>query len=129
MKKFIVIFLAVFLTGCSTIKGYIPSFWDDNQSARIIDVKMSIVSLDCEQPHLAQIVPIRDNLSWFQYYSEAKGWRQKDVLRLVQPLQQTVEDFYKRSKEKEGSISYCKIKQKIMIEQVNRASEAILGRF
>jgi hypothetical protein len=129
MKRVIPIIFALMLAGCSTIKGYIPSFWDDNQSAKIIDVKMAIIALDCDQPHLAQVVPIRNNILWFEYYSTAKGWRQNDVLRLIKPLQESVEDFYKRSSEKQGSSSYCKIKQKIMVEQVNRASQAILGRF
>lgn len=129
MKRVMPVIFAVMLVGCSTIKGYIPSFWDDNQSAKIIDIKMSIIALDCEQPHLSQIVPIRNNLSWFENYSLAKGWRQNDVLKLIKPLQDTVEDFYKRSSEKQGSITYCRIKQKIMIEQANRAGQAILGRF
>lgn len=129
MKKVLLIVFAMMLAGCTTIKSYIPSFWDDNQSARIIDVKMAITAFDCDQPHLVQIVPIRNNLLWFEYYSTAKGWRQNDVLKLIKPLQDSVEDFYKRSSEKQGSASYCKIKQKIMVEQVTRASQAILGRF
>ena len=32
MKKFLLALSFVSLTGCSTIVGFIPSFWDDNQS-------------------------------------------------------------------------------------------------
>jgi len=79
----LVLALAISLTGCATVKSWIPSFSDPNQSARIIDVRQSVAQLDCKQAHAPQVKIIKDNLEWFQLYSESKGWRQQDVLKLV----------------------------------------------
>lgn len=130
MKKYILtVFLAISLTGCATVKGWVPSFWDDNQSASIINTRLAVDRLDCGQPHLPQVVKIRDNLRWFELYSQSKGWQQADVLRIVGPLQQSVEDFYKRSQDNEGSQAYCEIKKKLLATQAETAAKAILGRF
>jgi uncharacterized protein YceK len=128
MRAF-VLALAISLTGCATVKSWIPSFSDPNQSARIIDVRQSVAQLDCKQAHAPQVKIIKDNLEWFQLYSESKGWRQQDVLKLVKPMQETVDDFYKRSTEKQGSETYCEIKKKLMATQADKAASAVLGRF
>jgi len=124
--------VAISVTGCATVttvKGWIPSFWDDNQSARIIDVRQNIAQLDCQQEHLPQVKRIQDNLQWFELYSESKGWRQQDVRRVIQPIRETVADFYKRSQNQQGSAAYCEIKKKILATQAEYAAQAILGRF
>ncbi len=129
MRKLLIAGIVITLTGCANIKEMIPSFSDPNQSARIIDVRQSVVQLDCKQPHAPQVKRIKDNLEWFQLYSESKGWRQNDVIKLVKPIQETVDDFYKRSLDKQGTEGYCEIKKKIMISQTEKAASAILGRF
>ncbi len=129
MKKILIAGMVFALTGCASIKEMIPSFSDPNQSARIIDVRQSVTQLDCKQPHAPQVKRIKDNLEWFQLYSESKGWRQNDVIKLVKPIQETVDDFYKRSLDKQGTEGYCEIKKKIMISQTEKAASAILGRF
>jgi hypothetical protein len=128
MRK-IILTLAILLSGCAGIKDMIPSFWDDAQAAKIVDIRLAAERFDCASPHLPQLVRIRDDIRWFDLYSRGKGWRQNDVLRLVAPLGETVEDFYKRTQDKEGSVAYCKIKRQIMITQSSRAAEAVLGRF
>lgn len=130
MKKLIAIAaISLTLTGCSTVKGWIPSFWDDNQSAKIVDVRMSIENLDCTKDQLEQVTKIRNDLKWFELYSQSKGWRQADVLRIIAPMQETVEDMYKRSQTQQGSKMYCELKKKVMQQQASRAAEAVLGRF
>jgi hypothetical protein len=129
MIRILILTLALSLTGCSTVKGWIPSFSDPNQSARIIDVRQSVAQLDCKKDHAPQVKNIKDNLQWFQLYSESKGWRQNDVIRLVKPMQETVDDFYKRSLDKQGTETYCEIKKKIMTTQADKAASAVLGRF
>ena len=127
--RLLTLILAVSLTGCASIKEMIPSFSDVNQSAKIIDVRQSVVQLDCKQPHAPQVKRIKDNLEWFQLYSESKGWRQQDVIKLIKPIQETTDDFYKRSLDKQGTEGYCEIKKKILNSQTEKAAEAILGRF
>jgi len=129
MKKLIAILFVVALAGCSSLQTLIPSFNDTNQSARIIDVSLDVDLLDCDQPHAPQVKRIKDDLRWFQLYSESNGFRNKDVLNIIKPMQETVDDFYKRSQEKQGSKLYCEMKKKIMAEQAKKASGVILGRF
>jgi hypothetical protein len=130
MKKILAIIAVSFaVTGCASIQSLIPSFWDDNQSRAIIDVRQSVAQLNCEQEHAPQVKRIKDNLQWFELYSDSKGKRQQDVIRLVAPMKETVDDFYKRSTEKQGTKTYCEIKKKVMILQSDKAASAVLGRF
>lgn len=130
MKRFLITGLCVLaLSGCSTIKGWVPSFSDPNQSAKIVDVRLAVDRLDCSKDQLPQVSRIRDDLRWFELYSDSKGWRQNDVLKLVSPMQATVEDMYKRSLTQQGTVGYCELKKKIMQQQAERAASAILGRF
>ncbi len=129
MKIFVILALTVSLSSCASVKSLIPSFWDDNQSARIVDVRQSVEQLDCTQDQLAQVGKIRNDLQWFELYSESKGWRQADVLRVISPMQETVEDMYKRSQTQQGSQVYCELKKRVMQEQAKKAAEAVLGRF
>jgi hypothetical protein len=127
--RLVSLILVFSLTGCASIKEIIPSFSDVNQSSKIIDVRQSVALLDCKQDHALQVKRIKDNLQWFELYSESKGWRQNDVIKLIKPIQETTDDFYKRSLEKQGSEGYCEIKKKILTTQTEKAASAILGRF
>lgn len=129
--RLLVLILALTLSACTTVKEWIPSFWDDNQSARIVDIRLSVERVDCSRPQAAQVSQIRDNLAWFRLYSESKGWRQQDVLRLTAPMQATVDEWYKRvSTEgyKENPV-YCRLKKQVLEVEAKRAAEAVLGRF
>ena len=131
MKKSLLILSILLLSGCSTVKEWIPSFSDDNQSSRIIDVRLAVDRVDCRQSQAPQVARIQENLRWFELYSESKGWRQNDVLKLTAPMQATVSEWYTRvSAEgyKENSL-YCELKKKVAAEQASRAATAILGRF
>ena len=129
MKKLLIIFALSLLSGCSTVKEWVPSFNDPNQSAAIITVRQSIERLDCELPQAAQVIRIRTSVEWFELYSESAGWRHKDVLRVVAPLKATVDDMVIRTQVKDGSKGYCLLKKGIMQEQAARAAQVILGRF
>lgn len=132
MKRLVLIGLVVLLQGCATfsfqsIKDQIPSFWDDNQSRSVIDIRQSIEKLNCKEAHAAQVKVIKDNIQWFVLYSESKGT--KDVITLVKPMESTVDDFYKRSLEKQGTEIYCDIKKKILITQSSAVAKTVIGRF
>ena len=131
MKKLLLIFTLVLLQGCAGLTGLIPSFWDDNQSHRIISVRLDIERLDCRAQQKPQVERIRDDLAWFRLYSESKGGRQADVLALTKPMTETVEDWYKRvaaEGHKDNPI-YCDLKKRVLTEQSTRAAKAVLGRF
>ena len=126
MKTIIAIFSFVLLAGCSAT---LPSFSDPNQSARATDIRFAVAQLDCAQPHKPQIVVIEQHILWFQLYSESKGARQQDVLKLIKPLQDTVTDFHRRTTAEQGTETYCRLKKSIMQTQAERAAKAILGRY
>jgi hypothetical protein len=127
--RLITIILALVLTGCATVQSWVPSFWDDNQSARIVDVRLRVDRLDCSQPQLVQIAVIRDDLRWFELYSVSKGQLQKDVIRLITPMQATVEDMYARNTRGSASVTYCELKKQVMTQQAERIASAVLGRW
>ena len=124
---------SLMLVGCSVLqKGVdlIPSFWDDNQSAKIVDIRHSIEQITCAPgTQLRDATDLLTELQWFQLYSDSKGSRQKDVLRIIQPMEETVRDWQKRSQAKEGSVAYCTSKRMVLKQQSKRAAESILGRF
>jgi hypothetical protein len=117
------------LASCANIQSWVPSFWDPNQSARIVDVRLGVDRLDCSKPQLTQIGVIRDDLRWFELYSTSKGVMQKDVLRLIAPMQATVEDMYTRNTTGSASATYCELKKQIMQQQAERIASAVLGRW
>jgi uncharacterized protein YceK len=114
------------LSGCATVQNWIPSFWDDNQSHYITEARLSVSKIDCSQPQAPQVAGIADNLKRFELYSTAKGGLQKDVLRVIEPMQSTVKEWQDRG---EGSKTYCEIKKKLLTQQGERASKVILGRW
>ncbi len=129
MKKLLLLPLFVMLTACSSLQSYIPSFWDDNQSARIVDVQLDVDAIDCGQPQRAQVAQLRRDLRWFELYSGSKGARQTDVLKLIKPMQDTVEDWWKRVDAGQENPVYCQLKKRVLVEQSSRAAKAVLGRF
>jgi hypothetical protein len=129
MKRILLISCVVVLSGCSTVQGWIPSFWDSNQSAKITDVRLTVDRIDCSKDQLAQAAQLRDQLRWFELYSVSKGALQRDVIKLIQPIQATTEDWYKRSLDGQGSVGYCNIKKKILEQQTARAATGIMGRW
>jgi hypothetical protein len=127
--KTLLLSILLMLTGCATVQSWIPSFWDVNQSARITDVQLAVDRLDCASDQLAQVTRIRDDLRWFELYSVSKGSVQQDVIKLIQPMQATVEDMHKRNTEGRGSTVYCELKKRIMQQQASRAAAGIQGRW
>lgn len=127
--KTLLLSILLMLTGCATVQSWIPSFWDVNQSARITDVQLAVDRLDCASDQLIQVTRIRDDLRWFELYSVSKGSVQQDVIKLIQPMQATVEDMHKRNTEGRGSTVYCELKKRIMQQQASRAAAGIQGRW
>lgn len=126
MKLITALIIAVLLTGCATVQSWIPSFWDDNQSAYITEARLTVAAINCADPQLPQVTVLAKDLLRFQLYSEAKGSLQKDVLRVIEPMQSTVREWTTRG---EGSRVYCEIKKKLLAQQGERAAKVILGRW
>jgi hypothetical protein len=120
--------IALALTGCAGISSVIPSFWDDNQSSRIVDVRLAVERVDCVNA-LAGVTHVRDHIEWFRLYSTSKGVLQQDVLAVIAPMQETAEDWYKRTQGGTASKTYCELKKSVMQQQSARAASAVLGRW
>lgn len=133
MRTVVILAVTVIVTGCAVVEkgvAMIPSFWDDNQSARIVDIRHSIEQITCEPgTQLRDADRVLREIQWFRLYSESKGTRQQDVLRIIQPMEETLRDWQQRSQAQEGSRAYCTSKQMILKQQSKRAAESILGRF
>jgi hypothetical protein len=129
MKIFTTIMVTLLLTACVSIPIEIPSFWDDNQSAAIVSVRQAIENINCAEPHAPQAQAVQQKLRWFELYSDSKGSRQQDVLRLIEPMKDTIDDFARRSAEKQGSKTYCELKKSAMVNQASTVARAVLGRF
>lgn len=129
MKRTILLLAVLALTGCSTVQSWIPSFNDTNQSAKIIDVRQAVESIDCSQPQLAQALRVQRDLQWFHLYSESSGFRHNDVLRLIAPMEEATKDWADRAAKEQPSKIYCEIKRNILREQAKTAARAVIGRF
>jgi len=132
MKKILLIAVtSVALTGCAAIEKWIPSFWDDNQSAKIIDIRLRAHNIQCDTVEIQKTHAdgLVKDIQWFLLYSESKGALQKDVIRLVEPMQQTVGDWAKRTATGEASKAYCEIKKKVIIVQADKAANSVLWRY
>lgn len=127
MKKILVVFAFCTLAGCSTIKDYIPSFWDDNQAAAITNLQQATRHLDCSQPLAPQAQLIADKVEWIDIYSKFKGTR--DVAKLTVTFDQTLKEFQDRVKAGPVSPMYCDLKKKIFVQQADIIAAAIMGRF
>ena len=126
MKTLIVAISLLVLSGCSTVQTWIPSFWDDNQSHYITEARLNTEKINCDLPQQNQVRLVREDLRRFELYSQAKGTLQRDVLRVIEPMQTTVKEWSDRG---EGSKTYCELKKKLLIQQGERASKVILGRW
>lgn len=122
-------FAIVALTGCTSVQKMVPSFWDDNQSKVIIDVRQKVEQIDCKADQLPQVTKVRKKIRWFELYSESKGIRQHDVLAIVEPMAETVDAWIDHEKEKPNNEIFCTLKKEILIDQASIAATAILGRF
>ena len=131
MRLISTILVVIALSGCSSLMEYIPSFSDGNQSARIIDVRQDIESIQCGTDSAgSQVRQALRDAEWFELYSESLGPRQTDVRRLVKPLLETLGEMDTRyTQGPTPSKAYCQIKVSILRAQARRAAEAILGRF
>jgi len=126
--RIITLLLVIALTGCAGMSSVIPSFWDDNQSSRIVDVRLAIERVDCVNA-LPGVTRVRDHIEWFKLYSISKGKLQQDVLAVVAPMSETAEDWYQRTVMGTPSKAYCELKKSIMQQQAARAASAVLGRW
>lgn len=127
MKKLIVIFAFLSLTGCSSMMELIPSKWDDNQAKVITDIQQDARRFDCKADLAPQLNKLDISIEWFDIYAVTKPTR--DVNKLTETLTKTVKEFQDRVKQGPISPLYCDLKKKIIQQQADIIAAAVMGRF
>jgi hypothetical protein len=114
----------VALTGCS-ITDEIPSFWDDNESAKAVDLFMSVNRINCKSPMVKpQIAQVTNQSQWLHHYARLKG--SSDVVELINKFEKTLQGI--ASKEV-INVKYCGVKRDTLLAQSERIAQGILGRY
>lgn len=116
--------LIVALTGCS-ITEEVPSFWDDNESAKVVDLFISVSKIDCESHFVKnQIQEVSNNSQWLLHYARLKG--SHDVVSLVSKFEKTLVGIASKDV---INVNYCRVKRDTLIKQSERIAQGIMGRY
>jgi hypothetical protein len=127
MKRVLLVLAFISLTGCSTIKDWIPVKWDANQSQAITTIQQTTRNFDCKGDITTQSKALSNQIEWFMIYSESKPTR--DVISTVSRMNDTVKELQDRSTKGPVSPLYCDLKKKIMIQQADMVAHTVQGRF
>ena len=127
MKKLLVVFAFLTLAGCSTIKDYIPSFWDGNQSVVVTDMQQIARHIDCANHPEQQLHDLFMKVEWYDLYANTKGT--KDMAKLDVVMLNTIKEFQDRVAQGPVSPLYCDMKKKVLIQQADIIATTVQGRF
>ena len=127
MKRIVLILAMVGLSGCSTVKEWIPVKWDANQSQAITSIQQTTRNFDCKGDIAQQSKALAHQIQWFTIYSESKPTR--DVIGPIGLMNDTVTELVERSSKGPVSPLYCDIKKKLIIQQADMISHTVQGRF
>jgi hypothetical protein len=127
MKKLLVVFAFLSLSGCASILDYIPSRWDVNQAKVVTDIQQQARRFDCKGDQLAQINELAKSIEWFDIYAKTKPTR--DILKLTGTMDKTVQEYQERLKQGPVSPLYCDLKAKIIRQQADILAGSVQGRF
>jgi uncharacterized protein YceK len=128
MKSLIALLFVVTLTGCSTILNMIPSKWDPNEVAAVTDLRFDVRKVNCDTPEsaLPTLQKLVDKKDWTWMYSESR--KNKDVLQLIRPFNETLDDLYTRAKSGKMSKAFCNGKVVILTTQADAIGRALQSR-
>ncbi len=115
------------LAGCSSLKDYIPSRWDVNQSKAVTDIQQTSRNFDCKGNISEQSKLLAQQVEWLDIYSKSKDTR--DVAKITGNMNDTVKELRDRSSKGPVSPLYCEIKKKILIQQSDMIAHTVQGRF
>lgn len=127
MKKVLLALAVVGLTGCSTIKDWIPVRWDANHSSSITTIQQTTRNFDCKGDIAQQSKDLAQKVEWFEIYAKSKPTR--DVIIPVEKMHSSVKEIVERSGKGPVSPTYCEIKKKILIQQADMLAHTVQGRF
>jgi hypothetical protein len=128
MKTIITLMLVSLLAGCATISNLFPSKWDPNEVAAVTDLRFDIRKVNCESPEIAlpTLQKLVDRKDWLWMYSESR--KNEDVLKLIRPFNETLNDLHTRAKNGKMSKAFCNGKLVILTTQSDAISRALQSR-
>jgi uncharacterized protein YceK len=127
MKKLLLVFAFLSLTGCASIMEMIPSRWDVNQAKVITDIQVQANHFDCKADQASQLSALAINVEWFDTYARTKPTR--DISKLTGTLTTTVKEYQDRLAKGPVSPLYCDLKLKIIKQQTEILTGSVQGRF
>ena len=127
MKKILLVLAVVGLTGCSTIKDWIPVRWDANHSQSITTIQQTTRNFDCKADIAQQARDLAQKVEWFEIYAKNKPTR--DVIVPAGKMSDSVKELVDRTSKGPVSPTYCEIKKKILIQQADMLAHTVQGRF
>lgn len=124
MKKISIIAIVFLTTACAGLS--LPSGYDPNESAGIINIVQDVKNLDCStaESRSESIKELQESVQWMRLYSIAKG--SEDVYVSLGIIDQTVTGMAVRDN---VSKSYCNLKKKTLEVQATDTAEAVMKRF
>ncbi len=126
MRGLVLAVSLVVLTGCSSLKEYIPVKWDSNQSASITTIQQTTRNFDCKGDIAQQAQTLNQQVEWLKLYSESKPTR--DIITPIGYMHTTVKELVERTSKGSVSVTYCEIKKAIVIKQADIVAHTIHGR-
>jgi len=127
MKNLLLVLTVVGLTGCSTIKDWIPVRWDANHSQSITTIQQTTRNFDCKADIAQQARDLAQKVEWFEIYAKSKPTR--DVIAPAGKMSDSVKELVDRTSKGPVSPTYCEIKKKILIQQADMLAHTVQGRF
>jgi len=115
------------LSGCALL-NLLPSSWDPNEVASVTDLRFHVRKVNCDTPEVAlpTLQYLVDKKDWTWMYAESR--QNKDVLNLIRPFNETLDDLYTRAKSGKMSKAFCNGKVVILTTQADAIGRALQSR-
>lgn len=131
VKILAALLISVSISGCTVIAGlaaFMPSKWDPNEVASVTDLRFHVRKVNCDTPETAlpTLQTLVDKKDWTWMYSESR--KNKDVLELIRPFNETLDDLYTRAKSGKMSKAFCNGKVVILTTQADAIGRALQTR-
>ena len=117
MKKIILAFSILALTGCSTIKQYWPRAHDPEMFGMLVDTDIAIERVNCEKADWTQAVDLSTKIA---RYTEWRGDPQATNLKGLQAHTERMS--------KGGSKTFCELGKKTAHQRIEATKSAWEGR-
>lgn len=117
MKKLLIVFFAISLSGCATVQKYWPRKHDPVMFDHLVTASIAIEMVDCGHPDWSQVVEVSNHLS---RYAAWRGDPQADNLKGLLNHAERMSHG--------GSKMFCELGKKTAAQRIEAAKSAWEGR-